>query len=695
VDTTPREPLLTMNAIDDIYTSLNSEQRTAVFSDERFLLILAGAGAGKTRTITIRIARLLAEQKVFPQNILALTFTNKAAREMRERIDQLLGEHISISLGTFHSFGARFLRRYARTLGLSQNFVIYDTTDSVQLLQQEFPDHPRATIVGWSKLISLAKDRALTPEDSLEHVNKNPEFRQVYASYQKRLHNSQAVDFGDLILRPILALREYEEIREAVHRQCTTILVDEYQDTNYAQFIFLQLLLGEKNSLCVVGDDDQSIYSFRGAEIRNIIDFPHHFTPCSIFRLETNYRSTDEILNFAGNSISHNSDRHTKTLKGTQKTGEKPQFALLNDDVLEARFCIQKIIEEYRSGTIAIFYRTNAQSRLFESQLAHEHIPYQIVGTLRFWDREEIKDLMSVFSLFLNPRDVVSFMRIINKPSRKIGAKSIQTIIDISEETGNTLLEATKNHRTSAKKAQVLLELFDELPRYLNNCEKLSNLVQHILRQSGLGSLYAEHIKSELKQENIDEFMRLCDSFEPNMTGVQALLEQFALDSVETEHVQDSRVHLMTIHKAKGLEFDHVFLTGMNEGLFPIRTYPEELEEERRLFYVACTRAQLSLTITSTQLRMVHGRQEYQTISRFMEEIDPSLYAQNRSTMPGHRVSHSWSVGEMVYHSEYGSGRVEHVELRYGEEYIRVSFFNGRRGEFVPKYVKDLVKLDG
>ncbi len=678
--------------------SLNEQQRAAVLSEKRFLLILAGAGSGKTRTITVRIARLIADGVFRPWEILALTFTNKAAREMRERVHDLLDTDTSgVLVSTFHAFGARFLRQYHAYADLSRGFVIYDDRESVQLLQQCFPDHPRARIVSWAKAISRAKDQGLFPDDSLTNVSKENDFHLVYRQYQEALRSAGAVDFGDLLLLPIRVLRDHEDLRQKSWLQYKAILVDEYQDTNYAQFVLLQLLLSQTCELSVVGDDDQSIYQFRGAEIRNILDFPQHFSPCTTFRLEKNYRSTEEILKLAACSIAYNTDRHEKHLYGVGKTGGKPVIVVVPDDIQEAVYCVERIQKDCPTGSIAILYRRNAQSRLFESQLQGAQLPYQIVGSVRFWAREEIRDLMSFFSLLVNPRDIISFTRIINKPSRKIGAKSIQRIQDISLQKEITLLDALQSDAGSAKKAIDFTRIMEHLVQLLDAMQPFSKLIAYILQESGLKEIYAASGNEQTKMENIEELMRVCDEFEPTESGLQTLLEQFALDSSLDALQEGTRVSLMTIHSTKGLEFDHVFLTGVDEGLFPARVSADEIEEERRLFYVACTRARKGLTLTSSRYRLIHGRREAMQVSRFIEELDPSVYELSGSELRRYGVGfqkNRWNVGNLVYHPEYGSGRIAQAERRYGEEYVVVTFFDGRRGEFVPRYVKDLVKLD-
>lgn len=699
-------------------TSLNDAQRKAVLSNEQHVLILAGAGSGKTRTITLRIARLIAERILRPWEILALTFTNKAAREMRERVAHLLGSEDAVLVSTFHSFGARFLRYNHAYAELPREFVIYDDKDSVQLLQRCFPGYPRATIVSWAKAISRAKDRALFPDDSLTEVSRDSDFSAVYHQYQQALHSAGAVDFGDLLLLSIRILQERSDIREKTHARYKAILVDEYQDTNYAQFVLLKLLHGETGELSVVGDDDQSIYQFRGAEIRNILDFPGLFSPCATVRLETNYRSTEEILKLATNSIANNTDRHAKQLYGVGKTGNKPQLALLSDDIQEATYCVEKIQSEYPSGSVAVLYRRNAQSRLFESQLNSAQLSYHIVGSVRFWAREEIRDLMSFFSLLLNPRDIVAFTRIVNKPSRKIGAKSITKIRALAAEKNIGLVAAMKTDTVYAGRAKDFIRVMEHLTNLLQNMDVFSKLITYILQESGLQTIYAASDAGSSKIENIEELMRVCDEYEPGAEGLQRLLEQYALDSSLDSMEDGGRIFLMTIHSTKGLEFDHVFLSGAEEGLFPSRTDPDEIEEERRLFYVACTRAKESLTISSCRFRMLHGMRESMRLSRFVEELDPDLYEYSKNTgnhgnrastwrqhangpvhLRSNGVKHAgktnfWVVGTLVYHPEFGSGRVVLAEQQYGEQYIVVTFFDGRSGEFVPRYTSGLVILD-
>ncbi len=704
--------------------TLNPEQRSAVLHQGAPLLILAGAGSGKTRVITVKIAYLVDRMGVDPASILAVTFTNKAAREMRDRAASLSPEAGGVFIRTFHSFGAWLVRRNASLLGLPSGFTIYDDDDQVSLLRTLYPEHQRGTLARWARLISRAKDYGLRAGDDLGRISRDPEFARIYGAYEERLREIGNLDFGDLILYPIELLRDHSEVRDRIRARFRVILVDEYQDSNVAQYELLRQLTDEHTYLCVVGDDDQSIYRFRGAEVRNIVTFPESFPGTEVVRLEQNYRSTQPILSLAGAVVDNNADRLGKKLWTERESGPTPVLAALSDQDAEVRFCVQ-VLRENRSippGETAILYRTNAQSRLFETEFLREGIPYRVVGSVRFYEREEIKDAVAFLKFLANPRDEVAFRRIVNKPSRGIGPAKLEAISEIATGRGVPLdeaaAEAARGLRGKARAAlEGFLEMLGDIRRSFG-AAKLSEVVERILEQSGLGAYHSEHdeVRGSQKQENLEELLNAASLYPGTEAGLLEFLEMLELDAErQAELAEDGAdaVTLITMHNTKGLEFDRVIVTGLEDGLFPrSQDDPNELEEERRLFYVALTRARTELYLTTCRYRRVHGRVLECAPSRFLQEVPETLFsfAGPGDGGDGDGSVHGWGAGAgaggsvgaggsaagparlefppgtAVYHDEYGSGVVFKAWREARTEVVMVRFETGQVARFLPRY---------
>ena len=647
---------------------LNPEQLKAVLHEGSPLLILAGAGTGKTRVITTKFAYLVKERGISPESILAVTFTNKAAREMRERAALLEASCERAVIRTFHSFGSWFLRRNAQALGLDSNFVIYDDEDSASLVQAILPNLGKPECRRYASLIARAKDYGLEPDSpSLASLIRDDDFRRVYSLYEERLRGTGNVDFGDLIRLPAKILEKDEAIARRTRQRFRVILVDEYQDSNVAQFLLLQRLFSPATYLCVVGDDDQSIYRFRGAEIRNILGFASIFPGTETIKLERNYRSYQSILDIAGDVVSRNSGRLGKTLRATRPGGAKPQLALLDDQDQEVSFC-SRIIGDMRAkgaslSDIAILYRTNAQSLAFEKEFPRRGIPYRLVGALRFYDREEVKDLLAYLSLLLNPRDEISFRRVVNKPARGLGEGSVESILDKALREGISPIEACRQSKEALRgrgKAGMdqFLGLLDRtnglLGKALSQDEpyslsdggkrsgkteggdagsaSLAVLLESIVKDSGLVAYHRDQdeIAGTQKLANMDELINASSLYPLAREGLAEFLETIELDrSFQAGGEKDGSdaVTLITMHNTKGLEFPCVIVTGLEQGLFPRDDEEgEDLEEQRRLFYVSLTRAKDRLYLSACRWRRIRGRIIETSPSRFLTEMDPGFY---------------------------------------------------------------------
>ncbi|HJC42671.1 MAG TPA: UvrD-helicase domain-containing protein, partial [Candidatus Mediterraneibacter gallistercoris] len=639
-----------------IYDTLNEPQREAVRHTDGPLLILAGAGSGKTRVLTHRIAYLIEELGVNPWNILAITFTNKAAGEMRQRVDNLVGfGSESIWVSTFHSMCVRILRRFIDRLGYDSRFTIYDTDDQKTLMKavckkvdidtKQFKERMLLSV------ISSAKNEMIVPEEF--ELNAGGDFAQlkiakVYREYEAQLKANNALDFDDLLVKTVQLLQTQPDVRENYQERFRYIMVDEYQDTNTVQFKLVSLLAGKYRNLCVVGDDDQSIYKFRGANIRNILDFEKEYPDAKVIKLEQNYRSTGNILNAANGVISNNKGRKDKTLWTANGEGEKISLRQFDTAYDEAEFIAEDIKKEVRDGASyndnAVLYRTNAQSRLLEEKFIAMNIPYKIVGGINFYARREIKDILAYLKTVDNGQDDLSVRRIINVPKRGIGLTTINRIQESADERGISFYEAllAPEMIPGAGRSASKLDSFAALIEYFKGQaekESLTDLLNEILDMTGYAqNLEADdEIDAESRLQNIEELLNKAAAYEEDCEDrgekatLSGFLEEVALvadiDSLEED--QDYVV-LMTLHSAKGLEFPHVYLAGMEDGLFPSYMTitgddPEELEEERRLCYVGITRAEQQLTLTCARKRMVRGETKYNNISRFVSEIPPEL----------------------------------------------------------------------
>ena len=638
-----------------IYDTLNAEQREAVFHTEGPLLILAGAGSGKTRVLTHRIAYLIEEKGINPWNILAITFTNKAAGEMRERVDDIVGfGSESIWVSTFHSTCVRILRRHIDRLGYDNNFTIYDSDDQktlmkdvCKLLQIDTKTYRERTILS---AISSAKDEMVTPEEY--ELNAYGDFSkkkiaEAYKEYERQLKANNALDFDDLLVKTVQLFQTQPEILEYYQDRFRYIMVDEYQDTNTVQFKLISLLAAKYKNLCVVGDDDQSIYKFRGANIQNILSFEKEFEHTKVIKLEQNYRSTSTILDAANAVIKNNVGRKAKSLWTENGEGEKIQFRQFDTAYDEAEYIVGDIRERVDNGKAAycnhaVLYRTNAQSRLFEEKMITANIPYKIVGGVNFYARKEIKDLLAYLKTIDNGKDDLAVRRIINVPKRGIGLTTVNRITEAAQQRGISFYEAlcSADLVPGLGRSISKLESFAAMIEYFRKeAEHLSitELMEEILTETG----YVEELKAEGEEEaearlqNIDEFLNKIaayeESCEEELPTLSGFLEEVALvadiDSLDEE---SDYVVLMTLHSAKGLEFPYVYLAGMEDGIFPsymtiTADDPTEIEEERRLCYVGITRAKKELVMTCARRRMIRGETQYNKMSRFLKEVPPQL----------------------------------------------------------------------
>lgn len=638
-----------------IYDTLNAEQREAVFHTEGPLLILAGAGSGKTRVLTHRIAYLIEEKGINPWNILAITFTNKAAGEMRERVDDIVGfGSESIWVSTFHSTCVRILRRHIDRLGYDNNFTIYDSDDQktlmkdvCKLLQIDTKTYRERTILS---AISSAKDEMITPEEY--ELNAYGDFSkkkiaEAYKEYERQLKANNALDFDDLLVKTVQLFQTQPEILEYYQDRFRYIMVDEYQDTNTVQFKLISLLAAKYKNLCVVGDDDQSIYKFRGANIQNILSFEKEFEHTKVIKLEQNYRSTSTILDAANAVIKNNVGRKAKSLWTENGEGEKIQFRQFDTAYDEAEYIVGDIRERVDNRKAAycdhaVLYRTNAQSRLFEEKMITANIPYKIVGGVNFYARKEIKDLLAYLKTIDNGKDDLAVRRIINVPKRGIGLTTVNRITEAAQQRGISFYEAlcSADLVPGLGRSISKLESFAAMIEYFRKeAEHLSitELMKEILTETG----YVEELKAEGEEEaevrlqNIDEFLNKIaayeESCEEELPTLSGFLEEVALvadiDSLDEE---SDYVVLMTLHSAKGLEFPYVYLAGMEDGIFPsymtiTADDPTEIEEERRLCYVGITRAKKELAMTCARRRMIRGETQYNKMSRFLKEVPPQL----------------------------------------------------------------------
>ena len=664
-----------------VYDTLNKPQKEAVFHTEGPLLILAGAGSGKTRVLTHRIAYLIEEKGVNPWNILAITFTNKAAEEMRQRVDSLVGIGAeSIWVSTFHSMCVRILRRYIDRLGYDNRFTIYDTDDQKTLMKEVCRktdiDTKRFKERMLLSVISSAKNEMILPEEF--ELNAGGDFVQlkiakVYKEYEAQMRANNALDFDDLLVKTVQLLETQPDVRENYQERFRYIMVDEYQDTNTVQFRLVSLLAGKYRNLCVVGDDDQSIYKFRGANIRNILDFEKEFSDAKVIKLEQNYRSVGNVLEVANSVIRNNKGRKEKTLWTDNEKGEKIRLRQFDTAYDEAQFIAEDIKDETAQGANysdhAVLYRTNAQSRLLEEKFVAMNIPYKIVGGINFYSRREIKDVLSYLKTIDNGKDDLAVRRIINVPKRGIGLTTINRIQESAAARGIGFYDAL-----SAP------DLIPGIGRSASKLDSFAALIEYFKgrsEESGVTDLLTEVIEKtesleaddpeelEARVQNIDELVSKAAVYEESCSDrgerptLSGFLEEVALVA-DIDSVAEDRdyVILMTLHSAKGLEFPHVYLAGMEDGLFPSYMSisgddPEELEEERRLCYVGVTRAEEKLTLTCARMRLVRGERQYNSMSRFIKEM-PSALIDTGKREGG--FSQNVSLGEKRTYSSEVSG---------------------------------------
>ncbi len=676
---------------------LNPAQREAVLATEGPLLVVAGAGSGKTRVLTYRVAHLINACGVKPNEILAITFTNKAAGEMRERLEDLLGPVArSIWILTFHAACGRILRREAQRLGYRSNFTIYDQADQVRLtkacLEELDRDPKRFVPRGIHAQISAAKNQLVTPEEYAERVSSfhDQTVAEAYDLYQKRLIASNAVDFDDLLMLTVQVLESFPEARERWQKAFRYILVDEYQDTNHAQYRLLQLLSEKHRNVCAVGDPDQSVYGFRGADIRNILEFERDFGETKTIALEQNYRSTNTILESANAVISNNRERKPKNLWSELGEGEPVRVLEVEDEHAEARFVAAEIAllgeEGYNGSEIAVFYRTNAQSRVLEDVLVRQGVGYQVIGGPRFYERAEVKDVVAYLQAIDNPYDAVSLQRIANRPRRGIGDASLARLQTYADAHGISLWEAL-GHAEPAGIAAAPLRAVGQLHSLLQSLQagalelEVPEVIERVLERSGyMDALRAERtIEAQGRIENLQELVSAAQEYqataaEPSLSG---FLQEISLYSDQDAiRGEQSLVTLMTLHNAKGLEFRAVFMIGLEEGIFPHARSIEEqgLEEERRLAYVGMTRAKERLVLTHASARSLYGSRSYNLPSRFLDELPDDKVERQRlkpASWSGYGSptgvaprsdTPTLSTGDSVRHETLGEGVVTAME---------------------------------
>ncbi|MCL2036607.1 MAG: UvrD-helicase domain-containing protein [Oscillospiraceae bacterium] len=735
-----------MEINNDLFAGLNPAQREAVSHTEGPLLIRAGAGSGKTTVVCRRIANIINKGQALPWQILAVTFTNKAAAELRERLGKLVvntngGSVSDIWAGTFHSTCVKILRRGIEAAGYLKSFTIYDTDDSIRLIKacmKELCVSEKAfSAKSLFAAISRAKDKLIKPEDFETEVDGRRDFflenaKEVYTLYQRRMKSANALDFDDLIMKTVEILESNSDIREKWQRQFRYITVDEYQDTNFAQYRLISLLAGKQGNLCVVGDEDQSIYRFRGATIENILSFEEEFR-ARVIKLEQNYRSTENILGAANGVIRKNTKRESKTLFSATPGGDKVQLHILDDEQDEA-FFITREIEKGKGNGIAfggnaVLYRTNAQSRVIELAMGRQSIPYRMVGGVRFYERKEIKDIIAYMSVIVNPFDLVRFRRIINEPKRSLGEATQAEIERLSVEMGMSPIDVMENASQfmSLQKKSVLLmrvaAMFNELSADAEGRD-ISNLIEDITEQTGyLKMLQSEGDEGLTRLENIRELKSAAVKFREENEGSSLFdfLENVSLvsDTDDYESAED-KVVLMTIHAAKGLEFERVFLVGAEEGMFPsYRSLadPMDVEEERRLAYVAITRAKRSLYITTAKQRLLYGETRRNAVSRFVREIPGEYIDENEKKRKsfvvdltekkkvGYLANASDSAkkksiesapaqaivfadGERVKHKVFGEGTVIDVQRMGNDSLLEIAFDKAGTKKIMANFAK-------
>ena len=674
---------------------LNDKQKEAVLYNDGPLLIIAGAGAGKTKTLTTKIAYLIDHEKVSPYNILAITFTNKAAKEMKDRLFSLIGDVTKkIQVSTFHSFGLRLIRENYNYLGYDKNFNIMDSDDSLtivkKILKEQNLDSKIYNPKAIRNKISSLKNDLITPEKYKAYAVSDYEeiVCNIYKKYNELLFNNNSLDFDDLLIQPIRLFKENKEVLEKYQELFKYILIDEYQDTNEAQYILTKMICKKYRNITTVGDDSQSIYSFRGANFKNILNFEKDYPDAKLVLLEENYRSTSTILDAANSLIKNNINKKDKNLWTNRGKGEKIKYFRAFNERDEAFFVIRKVKELIDKGIelkdIAVLYRTNAQSRIIEEEFLKENIAYRVVGSFYFYARKEIKDLIAYLKLINNPKDNISFLRVINTPKRGIGLKSIEKLTNYANENNLSLFEAITDDKKQLEFKNLILKL-QEVSKNIT----LTELIDKVLDSTGIKEELEseETLEADIRLENLEEFKSITKSFEEQegLISLEDFLYEISLVSDVEEYKDDpNRVSLMTIHSVKGLEFNYVFIVGLEEGILPhinSMLSNSELEEERRLCYVAITRAKDELYLINARERMLYGKVSINQPSRFISEIDSNLIdnlskkeKEEEKIIKKEEVfreeSIDYQVSDLVYHETFGKGKV----LEVNNELVTVAF---------------------
>ena len=725
-------------------TGLNNMQKKAVERTDGPVLILAGAGSGKTTVLVNRVAYIIETKNIHPYNILAITFTNKAANEMKDRVTAIIGDlSKDMWICTFHAACVRILRSHIGVLGFLPGFVIYDSADTKTVMKECYKEldideknYPYRSVLA---VISKAKDELLTPDEFYAEAKgdyRKTRIGEIYELYQKKLKANNALDFDDILFYTVKILEENPDILEKYQERFQYIMVDEYQDTNNCQYRFVSMLAKKHRNICVVGDDDQSIYKFRGANIQNILDFEDTFDDCAVIKLEQNYRSTGMILDAANAVIHNNKGRKDKSLWTENERGDKIKLHIGYNERDEALYIASEIEKAHQMGEkyadFTVLYRTNAQSRILEEIFMRSGIPYKVVGGLRFYDRKEIKDIIAYLRLIHNPNDSLSFERIVNEPKRSIGKTTVEKVAGLASDFDTSSFEIAKNahsYTELSRSAAGLIE-FCAMISALKKAEKtmpLTDFVEKVLNDTGyMSALVLENtVESKTRTDNLGEFISAVSEYEKTeeIPTLEGFLENVSLVSdIDGYDEDDDTCTFMTIHSAKGLEFPNVFLSGMEEGLFPsIRSMDnsEDLEEERRLCYVAITRAKKQLYVTAAKSRTLYGQTTHQTNSRFLKEI-PSEYLKEDGIMPVDRLSDSiqipqtvrrakaevfgtisnassfaspkinFSAGERVRHQKFGDGTITAVQRFEKDALLEVKFDSGE----VKRLMAALAKLE-
>ena len=696
--------------------NLNPKQKEAVLHQDGPMLVLAGAGSGKTKVLTSRIAYLI-DNGVSPANILAITFTNKAAREMKERVINLVGYDANyIQISTFHSLGLKIIKENYEFLGYDKNFIILDSDDTltiVKKLMKELNMNPKFYNAKQIRnKISSAKNELITPE-KFNKIEFDTQVVTLYKKYCQKLKQGNSVDFDDLLILPIKLFEISPNILESYQERYKYLLIDEYQDTNEAQYVFSKMLAAKYRNIFVVGDNDQAIYAFRGANFKNILNFEKDYPDCKTILLEENYRSTQTILNAANSVIKHNKKRKDKNLWSNNDIGEKIKYIKTDDEKAEGEFVtkeIKKLVNEKKVSydDIAVLYRTNAQSRSIEEAMLKANIPYKIIGSFYFYNRKEIKDLLCYLRLINNPKDDVSLMRVINVPKRGIGNVTIGHITDAAEQNNISMFEAITSGKELAFK-----QIIENLQKTCQNLS-LTEMVEEVLEKSGMKEELTKEktLENEIRLENLEEFKSITKNYEEEFGEISLddFLNEISLVSDVTEHTDGTnKVSLMTTHAVKGLEFDYVFIIGMEEGIFPhynsiMEGTNDAIEEERRLCYVAITRAKKDLWIINCKKRLLYGQTQCNAPSRFIAEIDQKYIEQNKQTTSLlnkittkfnkkemlNKTPTNYQIGDHVKHIDYGEGVVVNID----KSLITIAFPHPLGTKKFIKNHKSLTKVD-